>query len=55
MERLLHKATQLSSGWMCLPAVVFHPCPHSELGVLLNCLGAEILLPWVQDETDHVC
>lgn len=51
---LLPNATQPSSGWMCLPAVAFTPVPRSELGVLLNCLGAEILLPWVQDDADHI-
>lgn len=44
---------------MCLPAVVFTPpaapVPCSELGMLLNGLGAQILLPWVRDETHHIC
>lgn len=57
-EHLLPKAAQPSSGCMSLPTVVFTPPatpePRSELGMLLNCLGARILLPWVQDETDSM-
>lgn len=50
MERLLPKP---SSGWTSPCAVVFTPpaapVPQSEL---LNCPGAQILVPWVQGKAD---
>lgn len=50
MERLLPKP---SSGWTSPRAVVFTPPAAPVLqSELLNCPGAQILVPWVQGKAD---